>query len=230
MEQLKQSQAIISLGKKLVEEFTFSGRCDTTTRWMAHYLSELIERTEAEKSHEEKKVLQKECCELILKLWDKRSQLEGNAKPLARLQDSLSVLQALKNKTDDFPLWRSYMRLEDLTPWGVFMTRIREISDDILNITLAASVLKEDMLKEKDWLNYKELLSAEEYEIIKTLDALLGNHEYTRIDVDGRGPRKVHKTKRDEVFSKLLEVIESQKSELLSLQKKLKSKKSSTGD
>jgi hypothetical protein len=227
MEPLKQSQTIINLGKKLVEEFTFSGRSDITTRWMAHYLAELIERAETEKSAKNKRVLQQECCELILKLWDKRSHFKGKTKPLARLQDALSVLVALKNKDDNFPQWRSYMRMEDLPPWGAFMTHIRETSDDILCIILAASTLKEEMLKEKDWLKYKDLLSSEEYEIIKTLDALLENHEYSVLNIDGREPKKTYKNKQDEIFSKLIEVIESQKSELLSLQRKLKEGKTS---
>jgi hypothetical protein len=227
MEKSKQSQEIIDLGKKLVEEFNSSGRCTTTTRWMAHYVAELIDRIETEKSQAQKKVLQKECCEVILKLWGNRNNFVDDVKPLANLKEPLSVLRALKNNADDFPVWRSFRRAEDLTPWGVFMKHVRDSSDDLLRIVLASSVLKKSMLKEKDWLKYKDLLSTEEYEIIKTLDALLGNHEYSLVHIDGRGPKKTYKNKQDEIFSKLLEVIESQKSEVLSLQKKLKQKKTS---
>jgi hypothetical protein len=71
MESSERSQEILSLGNKLVEELKLADSNDTLSRWMAHYLAELM--TQAESATGEAKAnLEKQCFETILKIWANR--------------------------------------------------------------------------------------------------------------------------------------------------------------
>lgn len=67
---------------------------------MAHHLAEMMDRAEREKNAEKKEKYQQQTVELILKIWDHRSSLNGYAYPLARFKgmiDSLSILSPEAN-------------------------------------------------------------------------------------------------------------------------------------
>lgn len=61
------STKIIKLGKKIVDELLLSEGVDTLSKWMAHYIAELIEKAKNAEA-EEKEKYEKECFETILKL------------------------------------------------------------------------------------------------------------------------------------------------------------------
>jgi hypothetical protein len=79
MEDLKVQQKIIELGKKIVKELELDPGVDTISKWMSHYLAERIELAKTLKGVK-KKNADKECVEIILKLWDRR-WLIPNKKP-----------------------------------------------------------------------------------------------------------------------------------------------------
>lgn len=80
MEKSEAQQKTINLGKLLVKELQLEQSVDTLGRWMAHYLA--MKMTEAESaSDQEKSRLDKECFDIILKIWSHRWQLPGNSKP-----------------------------------------------------------------------------------------------------------------------------------------------------
>lgn len=80
MEKSEAQKRAINLGKLLVKELQLESSVDTLGRWMAHYLA--IKMTEAENAGgKEKNRLEKECFEIILKIWDHRWQMPGNSKP-----------------------------------------------------------------------------------------------------------------------------------------------------
>ncbi|MBB1338755.1 MULTISPECIES: hypothetical protein [Pseudoalteromonas] len=67
---------------------------------MSHHLAEMMDRVEREKDAEKKEKYQQQTVELILKIWEHRSSLNGNAYPLARFKgmiDSLSILSPEAN-------------------------------------------------------------------------------------------------------------------------------------
>lgn len=67
---------------------------------MSHYLTEMMERVEREENEEKKEKYQQQTVELILKIWEHRSSLNGHAYPLARFKgiiDSLSILSPEAN-------------------------------------------------------------------------------------------------------------------------------------
>lgn len=67
---------------------------------MSHHLAEMMDRVESEKDAEKKEKYQQQTVELILKIWEHRSSLNGDAYPLARFKgmiDSLSILSPEAN-------------------------------------------------------------------------------------------------------------------------------------
>lgn len=67
---------------------------------MSHHLAEMMDRVEREKDAEKKEKYQQQTVELILKIWEHRSSLNGDAYPIARFKgmiDSLSILSPEAN-------------------------------------------------------------------------------------------------------------------------------------
>ena len=71
MENSKANQKIIDLGKIIVKELKLDPGVDTLAKWMAHYVAEKIELAE-KLTGNKKKNAQRECFEIILKLWEHR--------------------------------------------------------------------------------------------------------------------------------------------------------------
>lgn len=67
---------------------------------MSHHLAEMMDRVEREENQEKKETYQQQTVDLILKIWEHRSSLDGLAYPLARFKgiiDTLSILSPEAN-------------------------------------------------------------------------------------------------------------------------------------
>jgi len=67
---------------------------------MSHHLAEMMDQVEREEDSEKKEKYQQKTVELILKIWEHRSSLNGHAYPLAKFKgiiDSLSILSPEAN-------------------------------------------------------------------------------------------------------------------------------------
>jgi hypothetical protein len=80
MEKSEAYQKAINLGKLLVNELQLEPSVDTLGRWMAHYLAIKISEAEYAKGNE-KIGLEKECFDIILRIWNHRWKMPGNSKP-----------------------------------------------------------------------------------------------------------------------------------------------------
>ena len=88
------------LGHHLATELGFSDSCDTLGKWMSHHLAEVMDRAEHAENPKKREEYQQQAIELILKIWEHRSSLKGDAYPLARFKgiiDSLSILSPEAN-------------------------------------------------------------------------------------------------------------------------------------
>lgn len=85
----------MELGKHLVEELDLAGRRDTLARWLAHHLAELISDVDRAVNVAEKRGARQRALDAILKVWDHRTQLPGNANPLAPYRKIIQVLSEL---------------------------------------------------------------------------------------------------------------------------------------
>ncbi len=92
MENLEQQEQIINLGNLFVKELHLESESDTLSQWMAHFLAEKILALENSKG-EEKKVVQKECFDLILKLWENRWVLSPRNRPFKHFEPIFALLE-----------------------------------------------------------------------------------------------------------------------------------------
>src|ERR1700687_4477359 len=89
----KAPKDLLELGAHLVRELGLRDSTDTMGRWLAHHLAELMKETKKKKkSATQRAKAREQAAKLILKIWDRRTSLPGNAYPLARYKDILRVL------------------------------------------------------------------------------------------------------------------------------------------
>jgi hypothetical protein len=98
---LKPPKDVLELGRHLVRELGIEDGVDTLGRWMAHHLAELIDKAENGTTAAERLRARKNATETILKIWEHRTSLPGNAYPLAPHKELLKVLDRLR--PDDNP-------------------------------------------------------------------------------------------------------------------------------
>jgi hypothetical protein len=132
---------IIKLGKKLVQELMPETITNTLGRWMAHYVAELIYKAEHSTSEAEKKAVQRECCDLILKLWHERDYSLNHSKPLSELKPLIALLEVFKEKDFYMPSLPSWMKnAETEATWSSFLKLVKDNSSDIIKLCFYTSV------------------------------------------------------------------------------------------
>ena len=89
-----QSDAILQLGKKIVDEFGLDRSVDTLGRWMAHSIAELIHDAEAAGAKDRPAKLAK-CADAILALWKHRHELPSGKRPFEDLGPIMRTLESL---------------------------------------------------------------------------------------------------------------------------------------
>lgn len=99
---------MLDLGKTLVKELNLDPGVDTLSRWMAHYVAELIHDAESAKIEDRPAKLTK-CSDAILGLWDRRRLLPDGRRPFEDLEPILRTLKSL-DPTDDTPRYFRYVR------------------------------------------------------------------------------------------------------------------------
>ena len=111
MEDLKQQDQIIYLGKLLVKELGLENSDDTLSRWMAHFLAEKISLVERLPESIEKENAQKECFEIILKLWESRWELPSGRRLLENFRPILNVLEKINPENREPFFYRQASRV-----------------------------------------------------------------------------------------------------------------------
>ena len=174
-EPLKRLESVIALGKKLVAELDLERSVDTLSRWMAHYIAELMSAAEETNDPEERSKAQEKCCETILKLWEHRASLPHGAGPLANLENVLKAIESLQG--EGMPRWSGFSpgEIKKLGgPWVQFAKVVEEAGLQMCRIAVLTAIAETAFGKEKRWLQeHGEMLSEEETKIIKALDSWL---------------------------------------------------------
>lgn len=112
MEHLEQATQIIDLGKLIVKQLDLDRSVDTLSRWMSHYLAGKLTELDTLEG-ESKEAAEKECFELILKLWEHRHAYNNNVKPLKEFDTIIEFLDKLSIKKES-PLFFNYLDKEKL--------------------------------------------------------------------------------------------------------------------
>ena len=89
-----QSDAILRLGKKIVDELGQDQPVDTLGRWMAHSIAELIHDAEASDATDRPRKLAR-CSDAILALWRHRHELPRGKRPFEDLEPIMRTLESL---------------------------------------------------------------------------------------------------------------------------------------
>jgi hypothetical protein len=93
-ESSKVPKDVLELGEHLVRELGLEDSTDTLGRWLAHHLAELmtaVKETAGTSAHHE---ALRQATEIILRIWERRTALPGDAYPLAQYKEVLNVLKA----------------------------------------------------------------------------------------------------------------------------------------
>lgn len=190
---------------------------NTLARWLVHYLAELIDNIENCSSLKRKKQLQKECCELILKLWSNKEFLPIT-KPLQNLQPILEILEVFKER--DYlisPRWLEYRPLPRDNAWANFIDVVKNNTESIFNKSIEVHLNSDLMFKDGQWLNeHKQFLTKEERELLTQLDTMIAMKGNSSLDFDKVKTSSVEE-RVNYIFNDLEELIDGQKKELMRL-------------
>lgn len=227
MAKSKQSEeTIIKLGEKLVKELRLESSNNTLGRWMSHYIAELIQKTKQSTKEKEKCILQKECCETILKLWSNRIHLPNSARPFNEIEPFLKIIDSLKKEEYSIPYFRYSNLSNEDTNWNKFISTVKKNSEDIFNLCMVASTPQEKINKEMKWVeNHKDMLEDNESELIEHIAGLLLDHGNTVYKNKKGEDKQLSEFTSLERYSKVFENIElrldKQKEELQKLKKQV---------
>lgn len=139
------------MGRIIVEELKLEPGVDTTGRWMAHHLAEMI--LCAEKANGiSKAVAEQDCCDLILKIWRHKSAL-----PSRPLESFTPILETLERLSSDNQRWYLPPSLEakgEAGVWLEYASKFDSLVPAVLRHCIAEAVSAASS-KEKKWLGNK---------------------------------------------------------------------------
>lgn len=101
------SEAILDLGRRIVEQLRLDQEADILSRWMAYYVAELIHGIETANDESRASQLSK-CADAILELWKYRATLPRGGRPF---EDLDAILRALENLGSESQRPRYYPEL-----------------------------------------------------------------------------------------------------------------------
>lgn len=105
-------EAILTLGKRLVNELGLESSVDTLSRWMVHYIAEQMEIIEFAEE-EEKKLAEEKCFETILKLWRHMSYYKSGLRPFEDFEPIFNTLNRLNpNNRNPYYFQNEYSRMK----------------------------------------------------------------------------------------------------------------------
>lgn len=213
MAKSNQQAEILKLGKTIIKELSKEddNRLTLLERWMGHYIAELIDKVEHAKNEKEKRLLQKECFETIMKLWDKRNTPSTESMPLGRIKPAIDVLNEFIRQKN---IWEQ-MHFANPASWESLAVKIHDSQWDAIRICIQAAIAEDAMEREKVWINECcEALSPEEKEIIEKLDHFLKEPSSTitfMLDDEKVNPEEVGKSKIERAFERLEGITDIQK-------------------
>ena len=168
------SAETIALGRRLTEELGLQDGCDTTAKWMAHYLADLMQEAEQEAEPDRRRVLQDRCCEVVERLWAKRSDLPGSAKPLGSVEEALRAVERMQAEFRKFPTMVRSASKETQNPWLTFACESYAIDHRMASIAFLNGYLESRLGRERRWIKENGAkLSTQERKLIESLDKWL---------------------------------------------------------
>jgi hypothetical protein len=181
MENSEAQDKVINLGKLFVNELKLEPGVDTFSRWMAHYLAEKISVAEQSEGRE-KEIAEKECFEVILKLWQHRNSLPSSRRPFQSFEPILELLSKLNPDKEETYFYHA-MRNQELSEletdnfdyksvekWANISEEIDKTARIWIEYALAQAAKNAKNERTKEWIeNAIGLSDSEDTEIINIL-------------------------------------------------------------
>ena len=145
------------MGRKLVEELRAGAAVDTLSRWMAHYVAELINAASVA-AEEERAVAERRCFETILELWGHRAELPDGRRPFESVEPIVRALESLDPDNEMPRFFRSVRRSIDKAEEGSHTQSLLEFVngiDSVARILIGyalADAARAALDESKDWI------------------------------------------------------------------------------
>lgn len=189
------STKIIKLGEKIVEELLLNDGVDTLSKWMAHYIAELIEKAKHTEG-EEKEKYEKECFETILKLWGEIHKTPNFTPPLSRFEKIYVLCEEIlsKDKYRYFPEKHE----EDTNEFLILAKVVDALSKKIVKnaFFLAYQNASEE---ERKWLEFDMI---DDINQLRKIEVLFEDDANDNFNIDEK-----EKEELIEAYSKLMKII-----------------------
>ena len=148
---------------RIVRELGFEDSVDTLGRWMSHRIAELIHRAQEAKTDTEKEAAERECTEVILKVWERRKYWpQGQPlKDLSAFINTLTPDRYSSGRSESIPHELNWL---DALP--ILQALLEKEETVVLNTAIADLELEHD----QEWLDaHPDELSEEERRTITWL-------------------------------------------------------------
>ncbi len=170
----------------LVKELELESNTETLGSWMAHHLAELLKRAE-NASGKEKDTLQRECADLIIKLWTCRSSLPTVHRPLQSFESIMKAIECLRGDAPayfrDFRNEQDKGASEGVEKWLDIATKVDSIARELVENCIKFAITHA-INEEKEWLMTGLKLSTDNdldaKVIIKLLDQYRGEQKESK--------------------------------------------------
>lgn len=157
MDALPRCEQVVALGRKLVVQLGAEPSVDTLSRWMAHYIAELIDAA-SNAAPEGCAVAERKCFETILELWGHRAELPDGRRPFENLEPIVRALESLDPDNETPRFFRSVRRSIDMAEESShtlslfeFVNGIDSTARILIGYTLADAA-RSALDQSKDWV------------------------------------------------------------------------------
>lgn len=228
---------VINLGKLFVKELGLELGSDTLSRWMAHYLAERMTCAESLEGAE-KDAAEKECFDVILKLWHHRWNLPYGQRPLEDFKPLLDLLQQLNVERTEpyfFPMIPSRVsrksKKQDANKnpvdiWIEVAKEVNSVARQLIHDAFRQAAQAAKGAKTKEWLeNAVALPNSHDIQIIRAVLDMEPDDSYEdgtveKIESSYEVERIKNRLERLAKFSRLNEAfVELYKSQLADIEK-----------
>lgn len=191
---MRQFESVLDLGRKIADELGDELNQDTLSRWMGHYIAELVKSVENAPASNRAE-LSAQCCNEILKLWSHRSSLPGQMRPFQNFDSVFRVLESLDPDKGEsmFFSFRSSVNIADGEPkevkiWLQRACKIDDIARSLISYCIGKAA-KLTLEKEQDWVKLANETSAKTEFDLLAINRILG---YTR-SKNKKSDEEIHK-------------------------------------
>lgn len=157
----------MELGRELVEELEHDAgpEVDTLSRWMAHYIAELIIKAETASADNKQSALE-ECADAILKLWDHRHSMPKGTRPFESIESIQRALESLDPESNTPRYFRNIVDSAKETKevgaaknWLITAERLDDTAKSLIRYCLTQAA-QNALEKSEKWVGFVEALGS----------------------------------------------------------------------